>query len=52
MLRSIAKAAAYAKAPKATFALLHPLKAVKYGLVLWTAKRIFSRGKGRSGAGA
>ncbi|MEX0891040.1 MAG: hypothetical protein WEB88_02640 [Gemmatimonadota bacterium] len=52
MLRNIAKAAAYAKAPKATFAVLHPFKAVKYGILLWTARKLFSGGNGRSGARA
>jgi hypothetical protein len=31
MLKGIAKAVAYYKAPARTFALLHPLKAAKWG---------------------
>jgi hypothetical protein len=52
MLRNIAKVAAYAKAPKTTFALLHPFKALKYGIVLWTARKMFGGGDGRRSARA
>jgi hypothetical protein len=38
MVRSILKAAAYAKAPKTTFAVLHPKKAVKLGKFRWDMK--------------
>ena len=50
MIRKIAKAAAYAKAPKATFATLHPLKALKYGAILWVGKKIFGGKERRAGA--
>jgi hypothetical protein len=34
------KAVAYAKAPKTTFALLHPRKAVKFGLAFLVGRSI------------
>lgn len=35
MLKGIAKAVAYYKAPAKTFALLHPLKAAKWGAIFF-----------------
>jgi hypothetical protein len=43
MLKGLAKLAAYKKAPKATFAMLHPIKAVKWGALLFAAKLVFDR---------
>jgi hypothetical protein len=47
MLKSLAKAIAYFKAPKKTFLLLHPRKAIKWGGVFVLAKFLFDRVKGR-----
>ena len=47
MLKSLAKAIAYWKAPGKTFVLLHPLKALKWGGLLLVAKVLFDRVKGR-----
>lgn len=48
MLKGLAKAVAYYKAPAKTFALLHPLKAAKWGgiflLVGMAIKRTARRG--------
>jgi hypothetical protein len=38
MIARIAKMAAYAKAPRATYAMLHPFKAAKYGAIYWVVK--------------
>ena len=43
MVRGIAKAIAYSKMPRATFALTHPVRAAKLGAAVWMAKRIFGR---------
>lgn len=40
MLKGLAKLVAYRKAPKRTFALLHPIRAVKWGLGLLLAKKL------------
>jgi hypothetical protein len=48
MLKRIAKLAAYAKAPKATFAMLHPIKAVKWGAILMAAKVVLDKVTGPS----
>lgn len=45
MLRKLAKAVAYKNAPRKTFALLHPWKALKWGAALFLAKKLFGRGK-------
>ena len=46
MIARIAKMAAYAKAPRATFAMMHPLKAAKYGMIYWAVKSMMgSRAK-------
>lgn len=42
MLRRLAKIVGYSKAPKRTFAVLHPLKAAKWGAALWLVKKLFS----------
>ncbi len=42
MVRKLAlKAVSYMKAPRTTFALLHPRKALKYGLMFWLGKLLF-----------
>lgn len=45
MLRTLAKLAAYKKNPAATFAVLHPRKALKWGAMIWLGKKILGRGK-------
>lgn len=40
MVGKLFKAMAYTKAPKATFALLHPRRALKVGMLLWIVKKI------------
>jgi hypothetical protein len=50
MLGKVLKGAAYVKAPRKTFAMLHPWKALKYGALFWIGKKIFSSGKNRETA--
>ncbi len=38
MLKKLTKLVAYTKAPKKTFAVLHPIKAIKWGAGLYLAK--------------
>ena len=45
MIRSLFKTLAYTKAPKSTFALLHPGKALKYGAIFWLGKKLLGGGK-------
>lgn len=40
MLRKLVKLVAYKKAPKSTFALLHPIRAVKWGAGLFLLKKL------------
>jgi hypothetical protein len=42
-MRKLIKLAAYAKAPRATFALLHPIRAAKWGAALWIGKKVWDR---------
>ncbi len=42
-MRKLFKLAAYAKAPKATFVLLHPIRALKWGVVLYVGKKLYDR---------
>ena len=55
MLKGLAKAMAYWKAPVKTFTVLHPVKAVKWGAILIVAKfvldRMSRRTEGRARAG-
>jgi hypothetical protein len=37
------KFAAFVKAPKATFALRHPIRALKWGAMLYIGKKIYHR---------
>ena len=39
----LAKMAAYTKAPRATFAVMHPLKAVKYGAIYMLVRGLTRR---------
>lgn len=45
MIGRIFKLGAYAKAPKATFSILHPRTALKLGAAMWVAKKVFGGGK-------
>lgn len=52
MLKGLAKLTAYSKAPKTTFALLHPIRALKWGAGLLLAKTLLdmlTRGSRRTG---
>lgn len=50
MLKGLTKLVAYKSAPKRTFALLHPVKALKWGAVFLLARKLFG-GKGDSSKG-
>lgn len=50
MVGKLFKAMAYTKAPKATFALLHPRRALKLGMLLWIIKKILGPSE-RAGQG-
>ena len=43
MVKGIAKAIAYRKMPRGTFALLHPLRAGKIGLAMWVGRQLLGR---------
>jgi hypothetical protein len=43
LLGKLAKMAAYTKAPRATFAVMHPLKAAKYGAIYMLVKGLTRR---------
>lgn len=45
MLRTITKLFAYTRAPKTTFALLHPIRALKWGAGLFMLKKIWDRAR-------
>ena len=45
MLRMLAKMVAYKKHPKATAALLHPRKALKWGAMFWLGKKLLGSDK-------
>ncbi len=49
MLKSLAKLTAYSKAPKKTFAVLHPIKAVKWGAGLFLVKKLWDGLRRRGG---
>ncbi|MBR9990395.1 MAG: hypothetical protein KFH98_11600 [Gemmatimonadetes bacterium] len=42
MLRTIFKAVAYSKAPRTTFAMLHPGKAVRYRKFRWDMRHAYA----------
>lgn len=43
MIGTIAKMAAYAKAPGATFMMMHPIKAAKYGAIYLLVRSVTRR---------
>ena len=43
MIRTIAKLVAYKKAPAKTFALLHPMKALKWGAIFFLVSKVMGR---------
>lgn len=43
MVKGIAKAIAYSRMPRGTFALLHPMRATKLGVAMWVGRAIFGR---------
>lgn len=47
MLGRIAKLVAYTKAPRQTFFLLHPLRAVKLGVAYLVGKQLFTQERER-----
>ena len=44
MIGKVMKTAAYMKAPRATFAMMHPFKAVKFGAI-YMAMRALTKGR-------
>lgn len=42
-MRRILKLAAYTRAPKATFALLHPIRALKWGAAFYVGRKLYRR---------
>jgi hypothetical protein len=47
MLKKLAKLFAYRKAPKKTFAFLHPIRAVKWGAAFLLVKKLWESVRGR-----
>lgn len=47
MVKGITKAIAYYKAPRHTFALLHPVKALKVGALMYVGRKLFGSDKRR-----
>lgn len=43
MLRKIAKLMAYKKAPKTAFAVIHPVRAAKYGVIYLVVKKALGK---------
>lgn len=43
MIRKLLKLVAYKKAPAKTFALLHPMKALKWGAVFFLVSKLVER---------
>lgn len=43
MIRTIAKLVAYKKAPAKTFAVLHPIKALKWGAIFFIVSKVLQR---------
>lgn len=43
MVKGIAKAIAYRRMPRGTFALLHPMRATKLGLAMWVGRQLLGR---------
>lgn len=46
MLKGLTKLVAYKKAPRKTFALLHPIKALKWGAAFYVGKRVWNKVSG------
>jgi hypothetical protein len=44
-MRKLLKLAAYAKAPKTTFAILHPIRALKWGAAFYVGKKIWEKAR-------
>jgi hypothetical protein len=44
-MRKLLKLAAYTRAPKATFALLHPIRALKWGAVYYVGRKLYDRAR-------
>jgi hypothetical protein len=47
MFGRIAKIVAYAKAPRKTFVLLHPVRALKFGAAYYAGKMLLEHGRRR-----
>lgn len=45
MVKGIARAIAYSKMPRGTFALMHPMRATKLGIAMWVGRQIFRRSR-------
>lgn len=43
MIKTIAKLVAYKKAPAKTFAVLHPVKALKWGAIFFVVSKVLNR---------
>ena len=43
MIRTLAKILAYKKAPAKTFAVLHPMKALKWGAIFFLVSKLMER---------
>jgi hypothetical protein len=44
-MRKLLKLAAYARAPKTTFAILHPIRALKLGAAFYVGKKLWERAR-------
>jgi hypothetical protein len=42
-MRRLLKLAAYARAPRATFVLFHPIRALKWGAAFYVGKKLYQR---------
>jgi hypothetical protein len=42
-MRRLFKLAAYARAPRATFFLFHPIRALKWGAAFYVGKKLYQR---------
>jgi len=43
MVKGIAKAVAYRRMPRGTFALLHPMRSLRLGVAMWVGRQLFGR---------
>jgi hypothetical protein len=46
MIRLLLKLVAYSRAPKLAFALLHPIRALKWGMAFYAGKKLYERARG------